>query len=148
HTPWIIGSGRDASTGAPRQSPRIPRICWYLSRKCSRRPARLGRQLEPVIEPSEAPEHVGLGTFGKGLSAHVTGDVLGVVNFPQISRLELHPGGAHPPLSLESPERALELALRKLDQLGKAHAVLDRHAGSLGKRLQGRVRGVAKQDHP
>src|SRR5467141_2336750 len=93
-----------------------------------------GRNTEPVVEPREATEHVLLGALRKGLPHDIAGDVLGVIDVPHIPGFELETRGSHVALGLVLRKGSLEIAVRKVDQRGKADAVLDRHASALGHR--------------
>src|SRR5215472_4398915 len=104
-----------------------------------------GRNTEPVIEPCQAAEQVILGAIREGLPHDVTREVLGVIDVPHITGLELEARGSYVAFKLVLREGSLKIAVRKVDQRGEANAVLDRHAGALGHRLQRRMRGVANE---
>ena len=114
-------------------------------RGCDRLGHRPGGNLEPVIEPGEAAEHVFLVPGGYRLVAHVPRNAFGVIEVPERARLQLDPRRAQYPGSLEAAERARKVAAGRVDQLRQAEPVLDRHAGPLRQRLQRRMRGVAEQ---
>ncbi len=64
---------------------------------------------------------------------------------PEIAGFVLHPRGAEIARTLIGAERRGEIAVVDVDKLGERDGILDRHAGALRQRLQGRMRGVAQQ---
>ena len=86
---------------------------------------------ESVVEPGEARKDVLLGALAEHLPPHLARNAVGVIDLPQIARLQGHARGPHMAGRGVLAERGFEIARPRMDELGQAEAVLDRHAGAL-----------------
>src|SRR5262249_15398508 len=96
----------------------------------SRVPTKLSqsRRGKTVIEPAETLDYVGFRTLAQHLMVDVAGNAVGVVDIPDVARLERHACRAQVARNSKATERLVEIAGRSIDELGETHAILDRHA--------------------
>src|ERR1700722_16692052 len=105
----------------------------------------LVRQPEAVIEPGKALEGVGLAALAQHLPVDFTRNAVRMIDVPHVAGFDRHPRGAQRVRAFVAPEGCFVVAVRVSDAIREADSIFDRHAGALGQRLQGGMRGIAEQ---
>src|SRR6516162_8347327 len=99
----------------------------------------LWRQCKSVIQPREALKGIGFVTFAEHLPVDVTADTVRVIDIPNVARFECHARGTHDTGVFVQLECCLKVAICDRNAMGETEPILDRHAGTLCERLQGRM---------